>query len=118
MTLDRAGEAADLQELWWWRLASLRLAGRAKAPVPKTSSFLHNALLHNKLSDSPQADELRLLGFALQGALQGLIEGGFGAVVFLLGDAALFVFHFELEEFFFQGFEQHGGGATLGTRLT
>jgi len=38
-------------------------------------------------------------GLALQGALQGVVQGGLGFVVFLLGDAALLVFHFELEEF-------------------
>jgi hypothetical protein len=52
---------------------------------------------------------LCLLRFAFQGALEGLVQGGLGAFVFLLADAALFVFHFELEELFFQAFEQHGG---------
>src|ERR1039457_246617 len=51
-------------------------------------------------------ERLRLLRFSFQGALQSLIEGGLGALVFLLRDAALFVFHFELEDFIFQGFEQ------------
>ncbi len=44
---------------------------------------------------------LGLLGFAFQGALEGLIEGGFGFLVFRLGDLALSAFDFELEEFFF-----------------
>jgi hypothetical protein len=43
----------------------------------------------------------RLLRFALQGALEGLIEGGFGLVVFRWRDLALLAFDFELEEFFF-----------------
>jgi len=41
-------------------------------------------------------------GFALQGALQGLVQGGFGAFVFLLRNASLLVFDLELEEFFLQ----------------
>jgi hypothetical protein len=49
------------------------------------------------------------LRFAFQGALEGLVQGGLRAFVFLLADAALFVFDLELEEFFFQAFEQHGG---------
>jgi hypothetical protein len=50
--------------------------------------------------------ELRSLSFASQSALEGLVQGGFGFFVLLLTDAALFVFDFELEEFFFQAFEQ------------
>lgn len=50
---------------------------------------------------------LGFLGFAFQGALQRLIQRGFCAFVFLLADDALFVFDFELEDFFFQGLEQH-----------
>ena len=53
----------------------------------------------------------RLLGFALQGALQRLIEGGLGFLVFGLRDLALAALDFELEEFFFQGIEQDGGRA-------
>jgi len=45
------------------------------------------------------------LGFASQGALQCLIQGGLGFFVLLLTDAALFVFDFEFEEFIFQAFE-------------
>jgi len=48
---------------------------------------------------------LRSLGFASQGALQCLIQGGLGFFVLLLTDAALFVFDFEFEEFIFQAFE-------------
>src|SRR5665811_2097609 len=44
----------------WWRLASLRLAGRAKAPVPT-------------LDQNPN---LGFLGFAFQGALQRLVQSG------------------------------------------
>ncbi len=44
---------------------------------------------------------LRFLGFALQGALERLIQGGFRFLVFRLGDLALAAFDFELEEFFF-----------------
>jgi hypothetical protein len=40
---------------------------------------------------------LGLLRFAFQGALQGLVKGRLRAFVFLLGDAALFAFDFELE---------------------
>jgi hypothetical protein len=50
--------------------------------------------------------ELRSLSFASQSALEGLVQGGFVFFVLLLTDAALFVFDFELEEFFFQAFEQ------------
>ena len=62
--------------------------------------------------ESRRADEvgLRFLGFAPQRPLQCLIEGGFGDLVFRLGDLALPAFDFELEEFFFQGVEQDGGG--------
>jgi hypothetical protein len=48
--------------------------------------------------------ELCSLGFAFQGALQCLVQCGFGFLVFLLTDAALFVFDFEVEEFVFQAF--------------
>ena len=43
---------------------------------------------------------LRFLIFAFQGALEGLVQGGLGLFVFLLGDAALFVFDFEFEQLF------------------
>ena len=43
---------------------------------------------------------------SLEGALQGLVQGGFSLFVFLLRDSALFVFDFELKDLFFQGFEQ------------
>jgi len=46
------------------------------------------------------------LGFALQGALQCLIEGGFRFFVLLLTNETLLVFDFEFEKFFFQAFEQ------------
>jgi hypothetical protein len=42
---------------------------------------------------------LGFLALAFQGALEGLIQGGLGFFVFLLADAALFVFDFEVEEF-------------------
>jgi hypothetical protein len=45
------------------------------------------------------------LGFALQRAIEGLIEGGFGLLVFRWRDLALPAFDFELEEFFFQCIE-------------
>jgi|ERR1700733_3946556 len=51
------------------------------------------------------------LRFTFQGALQGLVKSGLGTFVFLLRDEALFVFHFELEDFFLQGFEQLGRAA-------
>ena len=50
-----------------------------------------------------------VLRAALDGALQRAVQRGFGFFVFLLGDLALLVFDFELEEFFFQCFEQHRG---------
>src|SRR5579863_1204235 len=56
------------------------------------------------------------LGFALQRVLQGLVQRGFRFFVLLLRDVALFVLDFELEEFFFQGFKQHGSGASSGRR--
>ena len=56
---------------------------------------------------------LRLFGgFAFQGALQGLVEGGLGFVVFLLGDEALFVLDFEVEEFVLEGLEEHRRAAS------
>ena len=45
------------------------------------------------------------LGVALEGALECSVESGFGFLVFLLRDLPLLVFHFELEHFFFQGFQ-------------
>ena len=51
---------------------------------------------------SRQEPALRLLGgFAFQGTLEGLVQGGFGFFVFLLGNLALLVFDLEIEEFFF-----------------
>ncbi len=38
------------------------------------------------------------LALAFQGALEGLVQGGLGFFVFLLADAALFVFDFEFEQ--------------------
>ena len=49
--------------------------------------------------------ELRSLGFASQGALQGLIQGCLGFFVLLLTDETSLVLDFEFEEFFFQAFE-------------
>ena len=46
---------------------------------------------------------------SLYGAFQRLVKRGFGFLVFLLGDSALFVFDFELEDLFFQGFQKQGG---------
>src|SRR5450755_4517538 len=43
-----------------------------------------------------------------------MVQSGFCAFVFLLADAALFVFDFELEEFFFQAFQQHGRRCASG----
>jgi hypothetical protein len=43
---------------------------------------------------------------ALRCALQGLVQGGFGFLVFLLRDSALLVFDFELEDLFFQSSKQ------------
>jgi len=50
----------------------------------------------------PHILELGLFcGFAFQGALEGLVESGLGFFVFLLGDEALLVLDFEVEEFVF-----------------
>ena len=43
---------------------------------------------------------------ALHCALQGLVQRGFGFLVFLLRDSALLVFDFELEDLFFQSSKQ------------
>ena len=56
-------------------------------------------------------------GFALESSLQGVVQGGFCFFILLLRDAALFVFDFELEEFFFQPFEEHGGGSARRSGL-
>src|SRR6266852_6014844 len=48
---------------------------------------------------------------ALEGPLQRLVQPGSRSLVFLLRNAALFVFHFELKHFIFQGFEEQGGTA-------
>jgi hypothetical protein len=44
--------------------------------------------------------------YALHCALQGLVQRGFGFLVFLLRDSALLVFDLELEDLFFQGSKQ------------
>src|SRR5580700_4007100 len=59
---------------------------------------------------------LRPLGFALERAVEGLIEGGFGLLVFRRRDLALPAFDFELEEFFFQCIAQHGVGTGRRSR--
>ncbi|SRR6266852_3964157 len=56
-------------------------------------------------------------GFALQRALQRLIQGSFRLLVFLLRDVSLLVFDFELEEFFFQAFQQHRRTRRCGCNL-
>ena len=43
----------------------------------------------------------------LQSAFKSLIESGSRFFVFLRRDLALFLFYFELKQFFFQRFEQH-----------
>src|SRR5579863_9332991 len=58
---------------------------------------------------------LRLLRFSLQGALKRLIQSGFGLVVFRLRNQTLLALHFELEQFFFDPFHQHGAGARRGS---
>src|SRR5215469_7321998 len=54
-------------------------------------------------------NELVFLGGAFEGAFEGSVERGFRFFVLLLRDLALLVFHLELEDFFFQCFEQHRG---------
>lgn len=49
------------------------------------------------------------LALAFQGAVERLVEGGFGFFVILRGNFALLALDFQLEEFFFQRFEDHGG---------
>src|SRR5579872_903491 len=52
-------------------------------------------------------------------ALESLVQGGFGLLVFLLGDTSLLVLKFELKKFFLQGVQQHRGLAQrLGFRST
>ena len=92
-----------------WRSADSR--GRLSPQRLSPQRLSPQRLSPQKLSPqklSPRGFWLRFLRFAFKGALQGLIEGGFGFFVFVVRDAALFVFDFELEELFFQGFEQHG----------
>ena len=48
-----------------------------------------------------------LASLPFQGPLQGLVEGGFGFFVVLGRDFALLLFYFQLEQFFFQRFEEH-----------
>ena len=50
---------------------------------------------------------LVLLRVAFQRAFQRSVECGLRFLVLLLRDLALLVFHLELEDFFFQSFEQH-----------
>ena len=54
-----------------------------------------------RLSPHFRTSELGFLAFALQGSLQGLVQGCLGAFVFLLTDTALLVLDLEFEEFFF-----------------
>src|SRR5579863_9802894 len=58
-----------------------------------------------------------LRGFALQRALEGVIQGSLRFFVFLLRDAALLVFDFEFEEFVLQAFQQHGRGAACSGKI-
>ena len=48
---------------------------------------------------------LRFLAFTFQSALQRLVKRGFGFVILLLADPALFVFDFQFEEFVFQALQ-------------
>src|SRR6266849_9328760 len=48
-----------------------------------------------------------ILPLPLQCAVEGLVEGCSGFFVILGRDLALFLFYLELEQFFFQRFEQH-----------
>ena len=50
---------------------------------------------------------LVLLRVAFQRTLERSVECGLRFLVLLLRDLALLVFHLELEDFFFQSFEQH-----------
>src|SRR5580698_474687 len=54
---------------------------------------------------------------SLYGAFQRLVQRGLCLLVFLLRDSALLVLDFELEDFFFQSFEQQRGAISgLGFR--
>ena len=64
----------------------------------------HAVLKHAK------CDCLGPLRFALQGALQSLIESGFCFFIISLRDFALLALDFKLEKFFLNSFHQHGGG--------
>jgi hypothetical protein len=62
---------------------SLRFAGRTNASAPTFTLWGGG-----------------FLGVASEGALEGLVQGGFCLLVFLFADAALFVVELEGEEFF------------------
>ena len=62
-------------------------ARRARAPV-----------LHRRLADFDCA--------SLHRTLKRLVQRGFGFLILLLRDSTLFVFDLELEDLFFQSFEQ------------
>src|SRR5262245_25137538 len=51
--------------------------------------------------------QLALSG-ALDGSFEGAVQSGFCLFVLRLRDLALLVFDFKLEQFFLEGFEQHG----------
>ena len=46
---------------------------------------------------------------AFERSFQGLIQRGFGFFIFLMGNATLLMFNFELKKFFFESFEQQTG---------
>ena len=50
-------------------------------------------------------------GYALDGSFQGLVQRGPGLLVFLLGNAALLMLHFQLKHLFLQRLEQQTGAA-------
>jgi hypothetical protein len=72
----------------------------ASGTIPSRPSFQISALVENR--------SLGFLGFAFQGALEGLIQGGLRLQIFFPRDFPLCVLYFELEELFFQAFEEHG----------
>jgi hypothetical protein len=68
-------------------------------PYFSPSALLFGFCVTLRLAHS--ALRLGFLGFAFQGALEGLIEGGLGFLVFCWRDLVLAAFDFQLEEFFF-----------------
>ena len=81
--------------------------GRVGGPGGSPQASRNDTLALTRTLVAIARRRLVLLRVAFQRTLERSVECGLRFLVLLLRDLALLVFHLELEDFFFQSFEQH-----------